>query len=559
MTSPIKVGDIVRVVNVVGASLDYPGTHVVRVEPLTHGTLTDIESASVMLERAHHRIGELTRELAGAEVRADEIHRARMLDHAESMRVIAGLSTDRSREIDLRKAAERALAEAQRELAYAEALIDGRTDVVEPTREPTTHEKMMRPIGGMRPPFDADAYFGRELSVFPKAEQSREPNGYDPGARRVETAEVEGIPASGPVMMGQRWVWAGAPDDPSKDHVVQEVAGNVVFTESMSGSRFGTSLGDWGRHHPRLREPTATEKAADPHAWAVGTWAVNDSLQHGDEGHARRLRDRDWCGRLWLGVGVDGADGVVDVPYCRPATPEETSRFEAELASNTAPKVAGPTGVLGAAIAWAGCLAESIRGWHPQRTEREWMEETFDRANKAALRAKCGDLVDAWDLAAPFQDWLDAGAPETWPKAAPEPLKVGQRWVFGEALPWYDVRVEDIDPTTGDVLVTQDPAWFHGGPRWWAEADFRAQHPRLRLPEELEPAPAPPAEPKTSLPVVCGECEHRGRLAPGVPAKRATVPVCLHPERGVAWPLMSYEQEPPHACPLRPKLRQGEP
>ena len=60
MTSPIKVGDIVRVTGIgVGVLTE---TTIYDVEPLNHGTLTDIEAASVMLERAHHRIGELTRE-----------------------------------------------------------------------------------------------------------------------------------------------------------------------------------------------------------------------------------------------------------------------------------------------------------------------------------------------------------------------------------------------------------------------------------------------------------------------------------------------------------------
>lgn len=370
MSEPIKVGDIVRVTDIDPVE-QIDGSHLYVCEPLTHSTLTDIEAASVMLERAHHRIGELTRERNAAQDLAD------MRQNARAREAEAKLA-ERDHERDLRKAAERALAEAQ--AAFL--------------REPSTHEKALKPIGAPR--------------------VHRQPNGYDPGARPVASEFAVG-----------EWVRA----------TVDGVPVGIPFQVRAMDIERG-----WLTHACRCDAPTGSivdrdvkpEKAADPHAvpfaWVrPGVWAVwNGSVKGASP--PIKLAVPVYGG--WRGVTPSNVEDIADVLYRRPATHEETVRFEAELLRNTAPPVRLSTSVLGAAIAWAGCLAAAEKSAMSVAfigKSREWQEAIFDAAHGRALAFRCGDLVDAWDLAEPFQDWLDAGAPEVWPvKPNPTPLAVGE-------------------------------------------------------------------------------------------------------------------------------------
>lgn len=396
MSEPIKVGDIVRVTGIgVGVLTE---TTIYDVEPLTHGTLTDIEAASVMLERAHHRIGELTRlldaangtpceQVRHAEALAEsEAENASLVIHVESMAMrIESLAGELAKPEDVR------LREVLDALDGRAVIFDGlgarvghlldemdewieragaterrlEKALAEAQRERANERALVKPIGAAgpwnRPPF----------------EPAREPNGYDPGAR-----------------------------------------------------------------------PSA-EKAADPHAWAkLGVWAVRHDGQEWALG-IRLAAPAGTLGRFWDGVNAEGQTVSADLTVRRPATPEETARFEAELARNTCDPMR-PT------------------------CQQEGCEQCFP------------------------------------PKADPEPLKVGQRWVWWHGGNEHPLADDSIIVSIGDEIVTRtagdhDPDTTRVE---WTPVQFRKHHPRLRPPEELEPAPTPPApqqatppaDPKTSLP-----------------------------------------------------------
>lgn len=131
-----------------------------------------------------------------------------------------------------------------------------------------------------------------------------------------------------------RGEWAGAAERVVAAAKAERSLLKKPFGEPFDGPGFAVERSN--ERAPGARRED--EKPADPHAWAKpGVWAVPIAEAEAvSSGTAIKLRMVDpGCGpSWWQGVGVEPALGatMVFVPSRRPATPEESARFEAELA-----------------------------------------------------------------------------------------------------------------------------------------------------------------------------------------------------------------------------------